>query len=487
MILNSIDRHILAIIALVYFFSAKGYIEVLDTRYSLMTAEAIISRGRMDIPPVDGASLKGLDGRIYSKYGIGLPLYYTPFVLAGSILSRMTHFPADEITGFLISFANIPFALFTVILFIQLLRLFGAPNPYLWLLAVGLGLGTLGWRYASSDFSEMMQTALLLLAVYGVICMTTASVLAGGLGLAGLILVKLVHLSLFPIFLVYLLFRPGKPGPQRIREAALFAGPVILCIILIAGLNLIRFGNPLESGYGAEMRLFFPTQLWHTLPRLLFSLDKGLFIFSPILLLGLFGWRAFFRQRPWDAGLCGALCLVNLVLAGAWHSWMGGWSWGPRLLVPAIPLWFLPAAFWLSRPGSRGRVVGTVLLLMGSVLVQFPGILVKDQEIHHIRYNMCTPEEQSHMPPDYVAALIMLSHKIIHRNELYHISEFGIPGNRELDLSEYRTFQGFNLWTDHIARRFLAPEVRWLPVLGLLLASALVISVPRMIKETILS
>jgi hypothetical protein len=143
-------------------FSAKGYLEISDTRFSLLTAQAIVARGQLDVPAKFAYTLKSPDGRSYSKYGIGLPIYYIPLVAAGNALSRLTGLPAWEVTGFLISLANIPFAILTLIAFAKLLRLFGVTEVWVSLLLLGLGLGTLTWRYAGYDFSEAMQMGLLL-------------------------------------------------------------------------------------------------------------------------------------------------------------------------------------------------------------------------------------------------------------------------------------------------------------------------------------
>jgi len=61
-----------------------------------------------------------------------------------------------------------------------------------------------------------------------------------------------------------------------------------------------------------------------------------------------------------------------------------------------------------------------------SIVVQVPGVLVKDQQIHHIKYNMLTPEEQAWFPSDYSAAYILHWHKLTSGNEVYHVSEFGM-------------------------------------------------------------
>jgi hypothetical protein len=322
------------------------------------------------------------------------------------------------------------------------------------------------WRYAGYDFSEEMQMCLLILAVYGVVRGTPKAIVTGGVGFAGLFLVKLVYAAFFPLFLLYLITRPGELR-HRIRNAGLFTFPFTLAGCCVAWLNLVRFGNALESGYGSEARQFFPFQVWHTVPQLLGSLDKGLFIFCPILILGVFGWRDFAsRHRP-EAVLCGGLLVGNLILAGAWHSWEGGWSWGPRLLVPAIPLWLLPAAFWFTGRHSRARLWICALLTLTSILVQIPGVLA-DQEVHYIKQDMLTAQEQRSAPPDSVAAYILLRHKLTVQNEVYRVSEFHIPGDRGLDLTrQSKSFIGLNVWTEHLATQLNKPALRWFPALVL--------------------
>ena len=453
---------------ILYFFSAKGYVEVSDTAFSIQTAEAIVTRDKLDIPFQEMGTLKGTDGLSYSKYGIGLALYYVPIVALGHVLSWLTGFPEEHLTGFLISFANIPFALFTLYLFGRCLKQLGISLATANWMVVGLGCGTLCWKYAVYDFSEVMQACLLLLVFTCVLENTKASILVGGMALGGLILVKLVHVVFLPVFLLYLFVLPDITWLQRIRKVALFSVPIGPFILLIAFLNYVRFGSPLESGYGGEASQFHLTQLWWTVPSLLCSLDKGLFIFCPILILEWLGWPAFVRRQPLFATLCITIILVNLLLAGAWHSWVGGWSWGPRLLVPAIPLWLLPAAFWLDSPsGQHKKKIIFTGVLMISVVAQVPGVMIKDQQIHHIKQDVFTPVEREFAAADYPAAWILLWHKM-RKPEIYQVSEFGVQGNREMDLSGYPTFQGQNLWTEHVARRFNRPFIRWLPLAGLM-------------------
>jgi hypothetical protein len=459
-------RPALSLCLLVYLFSAKGYIVASDTLFSLGTAQSLIDHGRLDIPYAADYTLKSHDGKSYSKYGFGLPMYYIPLVAASEELSKLTHLPQFDLVGLLISFANIPFAMLTLILYAKLLKLLKVNEAHILLLLLALGLGTLVWEYSGIDPSEEMQMGLLMLAIYGVMRGSPKATIFGGIGFGWLFLVKQVYLLFFPFLLLYLITRPGE-WRHRIRNSALFTFPLFLAGCFDAWLNLIRFGNPLESGYGSEASRFIFSQLPMTIPKLLVSLDKGLFIFCPILILGLLGWKQFASKYWSEASLCGCMILVNFAISAAWWSWMGGWSWGPRLLVPLIPLWLLPVAFWLDKRRSKVSFRVFVALLFISIIVQIPGVLVRDQEIHQIKETLLTPQEQRDAPSDYVMACILLRHKLVEHNEVYRVSEFNLPGDREVNLSGFRTFIGLNIWTEEVARQKNIPALSWLPILAL--------------------
>jgi hypothetical protein len=189
------------------------------------------------------------------------------------------------------------------------------------------------------------------------------------------------------------------------------------------------------------------------------------------------GWRDFFKQHRAEAALCLALIVENLIWSAAWWSWFGGWSWGPRLLVPTIPLWLLPAAFVLQKAQSRRRLYIFAFATLFAIVLQIPGVLVKDQEIHQIKEGMLTPVEQTAAPSDYVMADMLLKHKLVSHDEIYPRSEFGIPGEAPLDLEKYRTFRGLNLWTELSARQFNKPAIRWIPIAGLLIVIFLAVQI----------
>lgn len=456
-------------LAFIYLLSAKGYVESLDTDFSIATAESIVSHGRLDVTEHQaGYTTIGTGGKSYSKFGIGLALCFTPYVAAGHGVAALTGWPEPEVTGFLISLSQIPFAVLILLIFAQTLQRFGATPPSVSLLVLALGLGTLCWHYATCDLSEEMQAALLLAAYAAMILPGRRSALTAGGAFAMLILVKLVHVALLPVFLLYLLTPVAESVRIRLARSAVFLAPVAVVSVGIAWLNYARFGSVFESGYGAEATRFFPMQLWRTVPALLLSPEKGLLIFSPVLVIAFFGVREFFRRAVREAALWLGVVAVVLLITGSWHSWGGGWGWGPRLLVPVLPLAFLPAGFIgdrLQQPRVGATVVALTVL---SILVQVPAVLINDQEIQRIKLELLHDDERPQAASDFAMAWILAWHKLNGAPEQYPVSTFGVPGDRELDLRAYPSFHGVNVWTEHAARRFRTGWLRWLPLVGLL-------------------
>ena len=91
------------------------------------------------------------------------------------------------------------------------------------------------------------------------------------------------------------------------------------------------------------------------------------------------------RLRYWL--LWGTLGLVlALVLTACWHSWSGGYSYGPRLLTDIMPI----ACLWFGigydcLPGSRPRFLAGILVFL-SILIQAIGVFGNEQSWHERHY-----------------------------------------------------------------------------------------------------
>ncbi|MCX6348943.1 MAG: hypothetical protein NTV79_05515, partial [Candidatus Aureabacteria bacterium] len=108
--------------------------------------------------------------------------------------------------------------------------------------------------------------------------------------------------------------------------------------------------------------------------QLLFSPFRGLFYYSPILLLAPFGIVKMLKDRLWrkEGALILLASIAYLLFNGAFSDWEGGWSMGPRHLVPLIPFW-LTAVMYLAGKSTTGgrRVLAAAAAPLGVISIVF--------------------------------------------------------------------------------------------------------------------
>jgi len=178
----------------------------------------------------------------------------------------------------------------------------------------------------------------------------------------------------------------------RARAGWFVVGGVPLALALCA-YHAAAFGSPLAVANEHQSRLFVsdsaPVLGIFSLPnskvllQLLFSSYRGLFPASPVLLLAVAGFALAARRRPVRAELavCGAIFAAFLLMNASLNGWNGGYAFGPRYLVPALPFLALPLGLaWEKLPrvtGFAAVVSFATLLLVTAVLVMVP------QEFEH--------------------------------------------------------------------------------------------------------
>lgn len=171
-------------------------------------------------------------------------------------------------------------------------------------------------------------------------------------------------------------------GGRRPGQLGEFAVGALLPTLLLLGYNQLAFGSPWDMGYfhhadpnfhrvhSAENPLGLRAFDWSHARGLLWGGYRGLFYYAPILLLALPGWVVLLVRRRTgvavvSAAVVAAVFLVNL----SYPEWTGGWSTGPRLLVPLLPFAMLPVAAVLAVGGRLATAAAVVLALMGGVLM----------------------------------------------------------------------------------------------------------------------
>lgn len=452
---NKIPILIFSVLFLIYFFTAKGYLAVPDSEFSLRTAKSIVEKGSLTINATHyemGYVFHADDGRIYSKYGIGLALLWVPYVVTGKLIASLTSLQEDLLIRFLISFYNIFFGAGTAVIIFLIIRFFKATKKIAFALSLIFGLATMCWRYSVSDFSEIAQTFFLLLTVYCVLKNNKKSLIIGGFSFGFLILMRISNLIYLPILIFFILLNTGPVKKNKIKNLLFFLTFTIVFLSIILFLNYIRFGNIFELGYGDETSKFYLKAMPGNIFRLLFTPYKGIFIYNPILLLGILGYFKFFRVYRKESLLFLGIIMANLCFYASFYSYHGDWCWGPRYLMIALPFYLLPL-FTLPRKNMVMKSI-LILLIITSFFIQLISVLQNEYEYLHITSGGVDAEIPQKMPPHIIGSTIILKHKLFKNNNIYNLSEFGANSNEQINTSVIEQFQGLNLWYCHLARHY---------------------------------
>ena len=463
-------------IALLYLLSAKGHMEVIDTEYSVRTAKAMIEHGSMRIEPVDKDFLAisvnpSVDGKIYSQYGLGLPILFIPFITLGKILASIFGQPEERLVYFALSFYNIPFALLGLWFLKGILLKLGRDIPQANATLVLLAVGTAYWPYAVTDFSEVTQVAFLLGALHAILSHSEKKWLSFSLWFALLTSIKLAYLIFLPLFLAYALYENWgdyKRQAKTVMHSAVFLFPLGL---VLAYANHARFGSILESGYGSNPGIGFGIQyfLRTAFPSIL-SLKYGLLLFNPILFTFPL-WAKVLQASKRFALLCIALMVTWFCLMCS-YSYGWGWAWGQRYVFLLIPISMICVSFAGLGKTNLLRVSPFSIMAVSSCFIQLVAVSTK---FHEPLTMQIKAEKQFEGPysPQLPSTILLFSHKLFDGSTNNPLSIIGGDENESVDLNDYESFRGFNFWPVHALKFFGLDEYE--RMVGLSLLSIIVI------------
>jgi len=125
-----------------------------------------------------------------------------------------------------------------------------------------------------------------------------------------------------------------------------------------AGLWYAQTGHFLVYSYQGEGFNFLSPEIFNVL----FSYRKGLFIYSPILFISLYGLVVLIIKKQYYLVITWALFFTVLTyILASWHSWFYGCSYGQRPYIDFYALFFLLLAFLLNETHNILRF--TILIL----------------------------------------------------------------------------------------------------------------------------
>lgn len=382
-----------------YGLTFHGFVDIEDVEVSYQSTRNLVENGSLAIGDTElGRKIirerfyvvEGADG-YYPVYPLVQLLLPLPFYLGGKALAPVAREKPEDIVRMVYSTTNVFAGAFTCLAVFLLSRSLRFSVRIALGCTLLTGTCTMLWAYAQSSFPDTILSFFFCASTYCLVrgfiggmerpdqqtgklpASTSQSswLVAAGALHALAALVRPVGFLLFLPAVFYL--RHGN------RSSWLsFFLPVVILITLVGSLDLVAFDRPLAASYAASA-WNNPPVLTHSytlsLLGLLLSDGGGLFMLSPILSLAVLGFPSFLRRWPHEGKLLlGQFSTLVLFFAG-FAGWYGGWSWGPRYLLPCVPLLGVLVGHWLLSKGRWRRVL-TVGLVVISLWIQMLSVAV---------------------------------------------------------------------------------------------------------------
>ena len=366
-----------------------------NTASRLMLTYALVDRSTLSINGLENQTGDKAvqSGRYYSDKMPGYSLLAAVPYLVAKTVFRLPDHPLNE-PGFAYWPADYWITLLTsglctaatgALLVVFAGKLGCGPNRSA-LIGLSYGLATPAALYGALAYGHQVS-AFLLLASFGVLRKGPGdrallrSILAGFCAsYAAVVELQVGPVSAVLGFYLIALIVGGRWPIQAIWSFGI--GALVPALVLVL-YNYLAFGSPWTMGYflhanprfrgvhGSGNPLGIGKPAWHLADDLLWGTRRGLLWYAPILLLVVPGLIALGRARHWAMlAVSSLVMLVVFVVNLSYPEWTGGWSTGPRLLVPLLPFAMLPVAALLGTTNHRAWTwLATVLYLVGFVVI----------------------------------------------------------------------------------------------------------------------
>jgi hypothetical protein len=273
-------------------------------------------------------------------------------------------------------------------------------------MAVIAALATPLWTYGSVFFGHAPAALLIAAAWYFLLGFpgvdSTVNVRRASIG--GILAGFAIATEYPTILLVAVIF--STLLVRRTAPLILVSATAGACVGMLPALlyHQLAFGAPWLTGYALKAHGDFqaiheqgifgvskPT--FEALWGVLFSAQRGIFYYCPLLLLAPFGFFRMVKSRGWrDVGPLLIAVVIYVIFAAGFVDWTAGWCAAARHLVPVLGLLAVPALF-AAKLLVENR--------LGSVVVV---ILVAVSGVNAVLSLVLTP----YFPPEFAAPLAQL-------------------------------------------------------------------------------
>jgi len=291
-----------------------------------------------------------VDGHYYPNKAPGTQLLGIPFYWVLYRIESLTGIPTD---GFLVSHLNAYLINLWISVFLSALaaavfvrylrREFRAQAPVAVCVALSCFFSTLIFPFDTQLWGHPTAAAFILLAL--ALAHSGRHLGAGALLGAA---VATDYVSIVPLIAVVGLYLSRRSLRPSLFELAVGGSIPALALLTY---HKFLFGSVFTTAIPSSNPIFLGEDLmggtfgvidFGVLAKLLFSLERGLFVFMPSLLFAFpGGWLLYRRGHRELVGACGVGIVGVLLLISSLNGWHGGSATGPRYLIPSLPFWFI--------------------------------------------------------------------------------------------------------------------------------------------------
>jgi hypothetical protein len=374
---DAITIFVLLAFILGYFYQGSSWNE--NSRFDLIFA--IVQEGRLAIdsfqnqPGMDTGDKAYFNGHYYSDKAVGPAvigaILYAPMYWLGRNSNFLSLAFMKQLLTFLV--VGIPSAIAGSLMFILCLYL-SKSRARAYLVTLAVTLGTLYFPFSIVFFSHQL-TSSLLFASFVLIFFVKEKPQFSKDWQSFLIGISLgwAFISEYPaiiiiipmiIYYLYCLFR--NRTANMFRSIILLITGGIIPVLIQLSYNRICFGNFLSIGYQHMSSNYFNTNMakglmgigWPNLLNLYYMTLHplmGIFWQSPVLLLFIIGAILMLFNGHYRVEAILVIWIISsfLVIMSGYYNWWGGYSLGPRFIIPILPFFcvlliFIPKRFdWL--------------------------------------------------------------------------------------------------------------------------------------------
>lgn len=374
------------IYATLFIFNADIFVRS-DGWYYYHTAKCMVDQGSFVCSKepthwnyMDLYTKNQIDGKYISVTAPGTAIVYYPALLVAKMLSGEADLQNDYflaynghtlLDGIVILITSLTLNLLSLLFVFKILREFGFSRKVSFVSIILISISTFIFWYAfmAPIYSHVAEVFFVTLILYSFVKFCNKKknfylyLMIFSIGFSILIRPILLPVGTLFVLGVFLnLFQTDKKTfLKKIIQIVLVSFFIAIPFLLVYfHYNQISYGTLVTSGYSSARNESFIGEFnGH---NILFSIHRGWFIYSPLIIFSIFGLVTLFKRNKILSSILVLSIFSIVTIYGFWPNWWGGGSFGSRFLLFSFPFCVLGMALFLNKVRTYGKFLKKVIL-----------------------------------------------------------------------------------------------------------------------------